>query len=64
MKLSEMSLEDVAISGQVGAQAEMMRRQTAAQIASARYMLWSVIAITVTSAINALFALLTWYWPH
>ena len=35
---------------------EMQRRQTAAQISAARYMLWSVVAIAITSGLNALFA--------
>ena len=31
---------------------------------SARWMFWSVIAIVVTSGIQALFAFLAWYVPH
>ena len=45
-------------------QLEMLRRQTISQIATAKYMLWSVIAITITSGLNALFAFLSWYVPH
>jgi hypothetical protein len=45
-------------------QIEMLRRQTVAQIAAARYMLWSVIAIAITSSLNAMFAFLIWYAPH
>jgi hypothetical protein len=45
-------------------QFEMQRRATAAQISAARYMLLSVIAITITSGLNALFAFLMWYAPH
>jgi hypothetical protein len=44
--------------------AELTRRQTVAQINAAKYMLWSVIAIAVTSGLNAFFAFLTWYAPH
>jgi len=46
------------------AQLEFMRRQTKAQIDAAKYMLWSVLAIAVTSSLNALFAFLMWYVPH
>ncbi len=45
-------------------QFEMFRRQTAAQIRTANYMLWSVVAIAITSGLNALFAFLNWYAPH
>ena len=41
-----------------------MRRETEAQINSANYMRYSVIAITITSGLNALFAFLAWYYPH
>jgi hypothetical protein len=44
--------------------AELARRQTVAQINATKYMLWSVIAIAVTSGLNALFAFLVWYAPH
>ena len=43
---------------------ELMRRETEAQINSANYMRYSVIAITITSGLNALFAFLAWYYPH
>jgi hypothetical protein len=50
---------------------EILRRQTVAvqeqaraQIESARYMLWSLIALTATSGLNALFAFLIWYAPR
>jgi hypothetical protein len=46
------------------ASAEFQRRQTKAQIAAANYMFYSVIAIAVTSGINALFVFLEWYAPH
>ena len=52
-------------------QFEIIRRQTIAiqgqaqaQIDTAKYMLWSVIALTVTSGLNALFAFLIWYAPR
>jgi hypothetical protein len=71
-KPHEMSLD--VLAGHLGAagrdsiigrkmEAEMMRRQTAAQISAARYMKWSVIAIAVTSLLNAIFAFLGWYFP-
>ncbi len=44
--------------------AELARRQTIAQINAAKYMLWSVIAIAITSGLNALFAFLIWYAPR
>lgn len=44
--------------------AELTRRQTVAQIGATRYMLWSVVAIAITSGFNALFAYLNWYAPH
>lgn len=57
---------------------EFMRRQTVAQQEAAqaakdtaiytqknaRYMLWSVIAIAITSGLSAVFAFLSWYAPH
>jgi hypothetical protein len=46
------------------ASAEFLRRQTIAQVNAAKYMFWSVVAITVTSGVNALFAFLIWYAPH
>ena len=46
------------------ASAEFMRRQTRAQINATKYMWWSVVAIAITSGLNALFAFLTWYAPH
>jgi hypothetical protein len=72
-KPSEMSLEDIA--GTLGNSkhdspmynimtAELARRQTAAQVDAAKYMAWSVLAIAVTSGLNALFAFLLWYAPH
>lgn len=62
--LTKLSLEDLAISGHYAAPQEFMRRQTLAMMSSAKYMLWSVIAIAITSGLNALFAFLTWYAPH
>lgn len=68
---SKLSLEDLASRvGQPGSmdsqsvQVEMLRRQTAAQVASAKYMLMSVVAIAITSGLTALFAFLAWYAPH
>ncbi len=46
------------------ASAEFMRRQTIAQVRATRYMLWSVIAIAITSGVNAIFAFLIWYAPR
>jgi hypothetical protein len=46
------------------ASAEFARRQTEAQISATKYMWWSVLAIAVTSGLNALFAFLSWYAPH
>lgn len=46
------------------ASAEFLRRQTNAQINATKYMWWSVLAIAITSGLNALFAFLTWYVPH
>jgi len=70
-ELAGMSLEQLASSaGDPGSrdsqavQIEMLRRQTVAQIAAARYMLYSVVAIAITSGLNALFAFLLWYAPH
>jgi hypothetical protein len=72
-KPSEMSINDIAMTmgnAQVGSDkhaemaAELVRRQTVAQMNAAKYMLWSVIAIAITSGLNALFAFLTWYAPH
>jgi hypothetical protein len=70
-KWAEKSLEDLASSiGDPGSrdsqavQFEMLRRQTSAQVKSAKYMLWSVIAIMITSGLNALFAFLIWYFPN
>jgi len=70
-QLYEMTVDELASSGRVGADMALMGRQTVAQIdssnaqkASARYMLWSVIMITATSAVNAAFAFLSWYVPH
>lgn len=76
--LMEKSNEALVDAPTPNTQYEFMRRQTvaqqdAAQAAkdtaiytqkNARYMLWSVIAIAVTSGLNALFAFLTWYAPH
>jgi hypothetical protein len=71
MQLHEMTVDELASSGRTGADMELMGRQTGAQIdsanaqkASAKYMLWSVIAITGTSVVNAVFAFLSWYAPH
>jgi hypothetical protein len=72
-KLQDMTLDE--ITGVMGdaqpgsprhgvMSAELARRQTVAQIGATRYMLWSVIAIAITSGLNALFAFLTWYAPH
>ena len=72
-KLDELSLIDLASEmgnstpGSVAhgtRAAEFVRRQTIAQINTAKYMLWSVIAIAITSGLNAMFAFLTWYVPH
>jgi hypothetical protein len=72
-KPSEMSVSDIATmmgNARVGSAkhtemaAELTRRQTVAQINAAKYMLWSVIAIAITSGLNALFAFLIWYAPH
>lgn len=49
-----MNVDDIVTSGRVGADLELMGRQTNAQISTAKYMLWSVIAIAVTSGVNAL----------
>lgn len=46
------------------ASAEFTRRQARAQINATKYMLWSVVAIAITSGLNAIFAFLTWYAPH
>ena len=46
------------------AAAELARRQAKAQIDAARYMLWSMIAIAVTSGLTALFGFLAWYFPR
>jgi len=43
---------------------QLLWRQTKAQIAATKYMLWSVVAITITSGLNAFFAFLVWYVPH
>ncbi len=58
-----MTVDEIVTSGRVGSDLELMARQTNAQINSAKYMLWSVIAIAITSGINALFAFLSWYFP-
>jgi hypothetical protein len=72
-KPSEMSLSDITatmdnadgISPMLAKMsAELARRQTIAQVDAAKYMLWSVIAIAITSGLNALFAFLIWYAPH
>jgi hypothetical protein len=72
-KSNEMTINDIATmmgNAEAGSQrhtemaAELTRRQTVAQINAARYMLWSVIAIAITSGLNALFAFLTWYAPR
>lgn len=70
-KWTKMALEDIVNSGgmagsldHVSAGLEMSRRQAVAQIAAAKYMLWSVIAIAITSGLTALFAFLAWYAPH
>ena len=44
--------------------AELARRQTIAQVSATKYMGWSVLAIAITSGLNALFAFLIWYAPH
>lgn len=66
----EMNLKQLAsrvgVPGSLDSQAvqvEMLRRQTEAQIRSAKYMLWSVVAIALTSGVNAAFAVLSWYGP-
>jgi hypothetical protein len=46
------------------AAAELARRHAKAQIDAAKYMLWSVIAIAVTSGVTALFGFLAWYFPR
>ncbi|MDE2227619.1 MAG: hypothetical protein KGL11_01080 [Alphaproteobacteria bacterium] len=63
-KFENMTVQQIAESGQVGAEAWLLGLQTTAQIASAKYMRWSVYAIAVTSGVNALFAFLSWYCPH
>jgi hypothetical protein len=42
----------------------LLLRQTKAQIWATRYMFWSVVAITITSGLNAFFAFLIWYAPR
>lgn len=59
-----MTVKQVAESGRVGAEQWLLGLQTEAQIAATKYMLWSVIAIAITSGLNALFAFLVWYAPH
>jgi hypothetical protein len=59
-----MSVDDVVTSGRVGANLELLGRQATAQINAAKYMLWSVVAIMLTSGATALFAFLSWYFPH
>ena len=44
--------------------AEITRRTAQAQINTARYMKWSVIAIAITSGLTAVFAFLSWIYPH
>jgi hypothetical protein len=72
-KPGEMSLIDIASTmgnSQPGSiqhtmmAAELARRQTRVQVNATKYMLWSVVAITITSGLNALFAFLAWYAPH
>ena len=65
-KWAKMNLCDLASStGDPGSRdpqavhVEMLRRQTEGIVKTARYMLWSVIAITITSGLNALFAFLS-----
>jgi hypothetical protein len=48
----------------LAAAAELARRQARAQIDAARFLLWSVIAIAITSGFSALFAFLSWYAPR
>jgi hypothetical protein len=70
--MTEMTTEQLAGSigpernsfNNMAVETEFLRRQTVAQIRSAKYMLWSVIAIAITSGLNALFAFLSWYAPH
>jgi hypothetical protein len=62
--LRDLSLNDLAISGHIHAPLEFTRRQTVALQNTARYLLWSVIAIAITSGVNALFAFLTWSAPN
>lgn len=70
-KWTKMLIEDIPVMGgqpgsldSLSAQLELARRQTMAQIKAAKYMLWSVVAITITSGLNAIFAFLAWYAPH
>ncbi len=62
-KFEKMTVQEIAESGNLGADSWLLGMQTTAQIATARYMLWSVYAITATSGVNALFAFLSWYAP-
>jgi hypothetical protein len=66
-KLSELSLEElldrVGVVNSLASQAvqfELQRRQTKAQIASAKFLMWSVVVIAFSSAASAIFSFLQW----
>lgn len=44
--------------------AEITRRVAQAQIDSARYMRWSVVALGIAAAFTAIFQGLAWVWPN
>jgi hypothetical protein len=60
----EKTIQQIAGSGETGAETWLIGMQATAQISAARYMLYSVVAIAITSGLNALFAFLIWYAPH
>jgi hypothetical protein len=60
----KMTIQQIAESDHPLAETWLVGMQTSAQIDAAKYMLWSVYAIASTSAVNALFAFLSWYSPH
>ncbi len=71
-KIESLTLEKLAvrrgnpIDGGIHAQidAEIIRRTAHAQINAARYMLWSVIAIAITSGLSAFADIAGWLWPN
>ena len=45
-------------------QAEIQRRIAQAQIDTAKYMRWSVVALVITAGATTLFQAMAWLWPN